>query len=318
MYQTILKEFDLGALLDVEKLGGLSADNNWVRTTSGQYVLKRFPEAERARVERISGIYAGLNKLDIPCPEMILSRDGKPEVSMDRSIYLILTYHPGSIVHDPTDLYSRTSLLIDVLSDLHHKLAAASSDAMAHVLKTSFVLSDEEPLYYHGDRETQKRVRELRKVKLGLADRIVSRHAISDEQAVVHGDLHNENVVFRPDSSSVIFLDWERARFGMQAEDAATFSLFAFCNSSFADAGLHRLWSFMSAYGVKAGLDPMQLETGIRATLLRLLRSSFIEQLCMRSPSRLSMSLLVRDEHRFGALAQSPALLARLTEYGHA
>ena len=318
MYEPTLREFDLGAVLDFEKLGGLSADNNRVRTTSGQYVLKRFSEAERPKVERISRIYTELNELDIPCPRMILSRDGKSAVSMDRSIYMLFTYHPGIILHNQEALYSRRRLLVDALADLHHKLAAESNGAVAHVLKTPFALSDEESLCYLGHCELQKRVRELRTVKLRLVDRIVSKCEIPDEQTVVHGDLHNENVVVRSDAPGVIFLDWERARAGVKAEDAATFSLFAFCNSSFSVAGLRRMWSFMSAYGAKAGLDSMQLEIGVRATLLRLLRSSYIEQLCMRSPSPFSMSLLARDEHRFGALAQSPALLARLTEYGHA
>lgn len=313
MIQSVVEnEYALGDITEIRELGGLSSVNRLLVTSTGRYVIKHFKDSDAHRADLISDQYNRLEHLGIRCPKLLHTTAGKAYARHAGGTYLILTFLDGVILHDSERLRTNMSSIAGALAATHAKLKLIVGKDLDRWPTAKITGEEDLARSNKGCSAILERIQSLRDTKLKLIDRIGQKAVPPGTIKLIHGDLHNENIVFEDGSSDISFLDWERSRPGVQSEDAATFGIFAFCNFSFESSNVATLWNFLADYGQRAGSHDDELKLGVALTLLRMLKSSFIESLVIQDPSDFSLGLLARDELRFSHLAEHPNTLAGL------
>jgi Ser/Thr protein kinase RdoA (MazF antagonist) len=111
---------------------------------------------------------------------------------------------------------------------------------------------------------------------------------------VVHGDFHNENVIFKGGKAKWI-IDLDDVRFGWSGEDVVTFAIFSGGGGCFTLSGITHakpLFEYFIKYS-KATREEMSLS--IDATLLRLALSFRLEEWVLKDSSSQAINLINRD-----------------------
>lgn len=111
----LLKNYDVGSLLSVEKVGGLSNNNFKIKTSNGTYLVKNYKVFHHDdRFESIKIYIETLKKEGIPCQTLILTVDKKLYVLQDGEKWQIFTfienYKTGFLTSDNLDSFVRMQI----------------------------------------------------------------------------------------------------------------------------------------------------------------------------------------------------------------
>ena len=121
---------------------------------------------------------------------------------------------------------------------------------------------------------------------------------IKNSDSFVHGDFHNENILFSKSGIKAI-LDFELSHKGNSAEDMINFVWFAFLNNDLSDKSLSRAHDFLKTCENVAKVSKTDLENAFKLTFLRFVQSSVLEKSLIEYKESFYEGLLKRDLKKF-------------------
>lgn len=121
---------------------------------------------------------------------------------------------------------------------------------------------------------------------------------IKKSDSFVHGDFHNENILFSKSSVKAI-LDFELSHKGNSAEDMINFVWFAFLNNDLSNKSLSRAHDFLKTCENVAKVSKTDLENAFKLTFLRFVQSSVLEKSLIEYKESFYEGLLKRDLKKF-------------------
>lgn len=117
----------------------------------------------------------------------------------------------------------------------------------------------------------------------------------------VHGDFHNENILFSKCGINAL-LDFELAHRGNSAEDVINFVWFAFLNNDLSDSNLKKASRSIRVCKKTMDLKDEDLKNAFKLTFLRFVQSSFLEKSLLEYQEPFYKTLLERDIKKFREL----------------
>lgn len=112
---------------------------------------------------------------------------------------------------------------------------------------------------------------------------------------LVHGDFHNENVLYSAAKIPICLLDFEECSLGHRAVDLVNFVQLALCNDDYSTESLARGRHFLRAYAEYADLKDSEIQAGLRYSFASMATSLFFEKkLCEGGDPDLT-TILQRD-----------------------
>jgi Ser/Thr protein kinase RdoA (MazF antagonist) len=122
--------------------------------------------------------------------------------------------------------------------------------------------------------------------------------------AVVHGDFHNENIIFHNGCATWV-IDLEETRLGWDGEDVVTFAILASGQAEISGAALERIAPLIHSFRVLTGVGRQDISASIYATLMRLAASTRLEEWALTDTSGVAIALVCRDATRFESILAS-------------
>lgn len=281
----------------VRRLGGYSSLNLLVSADQRQLVLKRTSQAQEASLARADAFVRDLPAASLPPPGRIPSRDGARSWRRGLQVFSLTAFVDGAVRHaDGLDDAALTEIAAAARA-LHSAPRGAAPPPSS--LDEMFPPEEAAAARLEAARELCRAAKpdvaapvlELLRVKDELRRRLdreglVGRLAARDD--LVHGDFHNENLLFSAEGALTAVLDYEYAHRGGRAEDLATFVSLAFLGSGQVD----RARDFIQAYG---GIDQAEMEDGFLAYLYRKGSNAVVELGALERPDAIEMLIVRRD-----------------------
>ena len=119
--------------------------------------------------------------------------------------------------------------------------------------------------------------------------------AFSPADSLVHGDFHNENLIFTEHKRLPSILDFDLAYLGNGIADVFNFMLFACFNTGFARHNFSKGSCFLEAYTERRRTTTTELEFGTQCLLDKLAGSFFLEATLYNTRDLFFAELLERD-----------------------
>ena len=282
-----------------ERLGGFTAENYIVHTDDEQkYVVKFLRNAFDNYIDKLQSV----NK--------IIKTDRQryfvpPQFIDTEHKLVVLPYLEGIVLHGADikkHYYKPISKLFKKLKQQH------VNSGLKHSLD----------LYYDIDNSIKKLNSVTKKLKstdsyvetvqniIKLKQEILSKYKqntalynwLADANDFVHGDFHNENILFTKYGISSV-LDFELVHRGHSAEDMINFVWFAFLNSDLSDENLKKSADFLEVCKETTGVTNRDLKYAFEFTFLRFLQSSVLENSLIDYKESFFEGLLQRDIKKF-------------------
>ena len=182
-----LKNYSIGALLDLQGIaGGVENTNYFLTTTHGRYVLTLFEKLERAELPFYLHLMAHLARHGIPCPAPVADRDDEYLGTLNGKPAAIVTRLPGESVERP---------------EAEHCAQVGGMLADLHLAGQSYGRRLDNPRGPHWWGEAARRVRPfLAAADAALLDEELAFQSAQRRQdlprGVIHADLFRDNVLF--------------------------------------------------------------------------------------------------------------------------
>ena len=292
-------------------LGGYSSINTLITAQDGtKLVLKSSQEKNRLRsAMKISSVLGGRNTL-IPVP--LVTRDGAQTAENNGWAHALLPFVDAEKHHG-------TTLNAIKLRSAASALAAFHSIGLEVRPLAQEVKSLSSSVAMFKNKVDQLKLEAL-SISFADADVIISsletKHKYiehfpceildlsEDTASVIHGDFHNENILFQEDDV-VAILDFENVRLGDLQHDLASFVHLACCNDGFSDTNLHKAKVFVSTYAETLPDTTIDMRRSFRGYACRRACSTALEETYMRSGDSGVITLLQRDIRHLSYIASS-------------
>lgn len=124
---------------------------------------------------------------------------------------------------------------------------------------------------------------------------------IKNSNDFVHGDFHNENILFSKCGVNAL-LDFELAHRGNSAEDVINFVWFAFLNNDLSESSLKKASRTILVCKKQMNLKDEDLKNAFKLTFLRFVQSAFLEKSLLEYQEPFYKTLLERDIKKFREL----------------
>ena len=128
--------------------------------------------------------------------------------------------------------------------------------------------------------ETRKLLQLKRSI---LLDKVTIRPSFSESRNLIHGDFHNENLIFGKDDNVSCILDFEHTRLGNRIEDLVLFINLACCKTGYAPTNIQKSRLFLDAYQCQCECKEGDLYDGFSNFVSDLSRSVFLENIAIRN-----------------------------------
>lgn len=266
-------------------LGGISATNALVIADGRRLVLKCY-RGGLDKVHRVELVTGCLKAAGFPVVPACAGRDGLQHFVSEGRYYALFPFVEGRILHESTLDAAALQSAARCLSSLHS--AAISRDlplqrtcdrtsdppqalGRAHAILSRIGRSDD-PVH--------RVVAALVRLKAEILAEIIAQpdHTPLSQEEFIHGDFHNENLLFDKRHAVTAILDLEHARFGDHVEDLVTFINLACCNTGYGASNIHKARFFVKAYRVGCPLPPERLAGGFQHCVRELASSFFLEE----------------------------------------
>lgn len=296
--QQIEKLLGVG-IVSAERIGGFSAENYIVRTKDNHKfvakILRNNANVYVKQIEKLSHLFNNKSgkffikpiKKDIQ-HKIIISKFIKGDVLHGddikeyfyEPIAKVLKYYKriklGNNLKTSFDLYFNIKASQNKINDIKSKLKKTDS-------------------YY-----------ELVKNILELKTSILNKYKENDDfikwiknsNSFVHGDFHNENILFSKSGVKAI-LDFELSHRGNSAEDMVNFVWFAFLNNDLSDKSLSKAHDFLKICENVVKVSKKDLENAFKLIFLRFVQSSVLEKSLIEYKESFYEGLLQRDLKKF-------------------
>ncbi len=289
----------------VKYAGGVSAENYVVRCGERELILKRY-QGSVATSLRLEAVTIFLKNNGIPVVEPVESVTGDRHALIQGRMYALYPLVPGVTLHERSLTQNSLSKAAALLVKLHELRASSylrleSSDQQRTDHSTAM-----RRLHRTMRKFQRKDSADLVTRLLTIKAKILTRLREAENMAVgsstlIHGDYHNENLLFNSDGDVTALLDLEDVRTGHAVEDVVMFIMLACFNSGFGPSNVEKASHFIHAYRKKATLTREDLELGLVNYLHKACSSVFLEDRLTVQPKVASM--IERDTQRLPTLA---------------
>ncbi len=297
--------------------GGISSKNALVSAGGSDFVLKRF-RGDSTKVDRIERVTSLLLGKGLPVIEAMISRDGKRHFFFDGHFYALYRRAKGLILHrgglGKKHLENAALLLSQIhgikgngglnLESSHQRVPS-----LANAIKVLEAACDK---VASGRTDISRLIRSLTDLKRSVLSQL-EEEGVSPPKpcSLIHGDYHNENLLFRTDGKVDCVLDFEHVRNGAAFEDVVTFLNLACLGRNFDQESLESGREFVRAYRRLRELTTDDLVWGFRWHLRDVCSSAFLERAAARERENLGLiEMLERDIVRIDRLASSHVEIA--------
>lgn len=294
-----LKENISNDLISLNRVGGYSAENYVaIFDNNRKYFIKVLRENPMAYIAKLKTVISVLDK-----------NHNLPFVSplnIDESNNIIVYKYIDGVVLHGSDISERhcESIVQNVL----HNFTLLPSDNLSEHSNSLFKNLDSSVreiknlLISSRDSEHAELINDILCLKLSLIDKHASDQGLIDwiknTNNFVHGDFHNENILFDGTSVAAV-IDFELAHRGHPIEDAINFVWFAFLNSDFSSDNLARARTFLRFVTKNLRLSDMDVINGFKLMYIKLFSSAFLETSLLKYGGDLYPALLRRDLNKF-------------------
>lgn len=304
--ELLADSYNLTSLNIQDTIGGLSALNLIVSSDSGPLVLKRYRPKEIEAVNRIEAVTELLAQNDIPVALPLKTPDGLKHFVYSDQYYALFPKIDGKVLHEST-LNEKTLFNAGLmLAKIHHisDFKRLSLPETSEILKPKIQIETDSVKLLSFvkensiDTETDDLIDEIVTAKLNVISHINYSEIIAslhNNRTLIHGDFHNENILFGSNDDVVCVLDFEEAHFGSDIEDIMTFINFACCNSGFDIPNIKKARTFLSGYESVKTITSDELHFGMKLLNYRLSSSFFLENELYLNRDLFFRQLIKRD-----------------------
>ena len=300
-----------------DPLGGLSSHNVAFVADGAEYVLKRYGPAAQAQLARLEQLAVYLSGQDFLAPVPLLARNGQRHITVNQAVYAVSPRCLGKVLHQGSLTAVGLESAAMQLNRLHGLGAGASAWLGAPRVPVSLAAAQRAQATLReriASRELQPEHRDLIAESLALKQEVLSGLATTQLSILgtdlVHGDFHNENVLFDAAQQVTCVMDYEESGTGCGTLDVINFFQFACCNDGFASEQLQRAQIFIRAYSACSRLSAQQARMGWDYFFWRLAASVFMEAR-LADGDALFATLTQRDMHKMRAHLQHGADILR-------
>ncbi len=286
-------------IVSAERIGGFSAENYIVKTRDNhEFVAKILRNNANAYVEQIETVSRLFNNKSGKFFTKPIKEDVQHRIIISKFI-------KGDVLHG------------DDIKECFYKPVAKVLKHYEHIepnnnLKTSFDLYFNIKASQDKINDTKRKLKktdsyyELVKNILELKTSILNKYKKNDDlvkwikssNSFVHGDFHNENILFSKSGVKAI-LDFELSHKGNSAEDMVNFVWFAFLNNDLSDKSLSKAHDFLKTCENVTKVSKTDLENAFKLTFLRFVQSSVLENSLIEYKEPFYEGLLQRDLKKF-------------------
>lgn len=315
----VATHYGLGSVHEVRRLGGLSAQNWLLVTAAGRFVLKRFAPQGCAQHEATARLLEALARAAFPAPRCVVPV-GQQSTSLRAGddAYALHVWRAGEVRHGYAVTTSALQAVARTLAELHRLGPQLASEVPSlRTLPAPDATAARQTLQLWQARlrdavlpaDAHQAIVCSLAVKRAFLRTTAPEFSISDgrEHDLVHGDFHNENVLFDDADNVSGVVDLETAGLGDGLGDVFTFILLCCCATGLAQPELARANVFVRAY-VEASGRPLgggELARGWHQAFFRLATSLFFEDRALRG-ERDAQAYLLRDVARMRAYLEAP------------
>lgn len=305
--------YGLGPFTQVSKIGGLSSKNYRLFDGKSTYILKKMQKQPSIIPKRIYEVSLTLRNAGLPAPIFLSTRTGEPFLKVNNSYYLLYKEIKGKHLHEADFNEKSLEQVGAVLSKFHQSTHPTCVDIVPPSLN---VLSDLSfPLFF--DLKSQlgivdNKTREMEVVLKSLDEKENLLRSINfknkskkQDPYLVHGDFHNENLLFNTDHTLAGILDFERVHIGGGLQDVFHFIMLACCNSGFTDKNMGNARIFVNSYLRSLPHSKNDIENSYYAYIMEKAGSTFLEQLYITNKEPFVLDLIRRDLSAFKFLTES-------------
>ena len=287
------------AIVSSERIGGFSAENYIVKTKDNHKfvakILRKNANDYVNQIEKVSRLFNNKSGKFFTKP---IQEDAQHKIIISKFI-------KGDVLHGD-DI--KECFFEPVAKVLKHYERIKTDDS----LKNSFDLYFNIKTSQHKIDDIKGKLKktdsyyELVKNILELKTSILNKYKKNDDlvkwikksDSFVHGDFHNENILFSKSGVKAI-LDFELSHKGNSAEDMINFVWFAFLNNDLSDKSLSKARDFLKTCENVAKVSKTDLENAFKLTFLRFVQSSVLEKSLIEYKESFYEGLLKRDLKKF-------------------
>ena len=304
----IEKAYNKPNLIFISKLGGFSSNNFLLQQEQKHYILKKIAEKDIKNNYTIPDIAKYINKCGLPAPHFFLTNENTYFFKYQENHYLFYERIEGRNLHGlefqqksleesahalvklhkalpPTFLPIKEELSYRGILDTYQKLKSL------HVLNEHFKIIEQSLNY---------KVQAIKKINLQKEKQCKKKLL-----TFVHGDFHNENILFSNNHSLIGILDFDKSHIGNGIKDVFHFIRLACCNNGFTSINVSKACIFSKEYFKKMNHSLDEIENAYNEYLTEQLSSSFFENLFLESQDILWLEFIERDLKNFDFLINS-------------
>lgn len=317
LLQPLREAYGFSDLVWGELLGGLSSQNMAFVADGSEYALKCYGPGARAQLARLEQLAVYLSGQNFSAPVPLLARSGQRHIAVDEAVYAVSRRCPGRVLHQG----GLTTTGLESAAMHLHRLHGLGAGASAWLGAPRAPLAFDAASHAHATlreriaaRHLQCEHRDLISESLALKQEVLS--SLDPMPSIVlgvdfvHGDFHNENLLFDTHHQVTCVMDYEESGFGCGAIDVVNFIQFACCNDGFGSEQLQRAQTFIRAYSAFAPLTGKQVQIGWDYFFWRLSASIFMEER-LADDDAFFVTFTQRDIHKMRAHLQHGADLLR-------
>lgn len=286
------------------EIGGLSALNCMIKADSQALVFKKYSSTDFKDIEKIENVSLFLHENGLPVALPIKTDEDLLHFKVDEQFFAVYPKIAGNILHEPS--LSETALhSAALIAARFHELGACcllnleplNLLSVAEIYQKTLQIRNLINKHSLG-KDIDKLAEDLLDAKLNFLDRLVSpavckKHLFFHD--LIHGDFHNENLLFNEAKQIVGILDFEEVCFGPGIEDLMSFIQFGCCNTGFELNNMKKARFFFQSYLEKHPLSKEEIYYGINYSLYRFAGNFFLENKLYETRDKFFSDLLLRN-----------------------
>jgi Ser/Thr protein kinase RdoA (MazF antagonist) len=251
--------YGLPYLLEGANLGGLSTLNLIIKANGDEFVLKQYQEKNINKIEKLEKITFFLKKNNLPVVVPKKTLKGNYHLEVGNLFFVLYPKVNGHILYENSLTEKSLINTAKLLQRFHGLDEPCPLAAKKNILSLNKFLKNAQ--------ECKKLIfnntlgAEIDDLSLHFVDKKTTlikkafRKKIFQEERyrndLVHGDFHNENILFNANDEIACLLDFEEVHYGCGVKDLMQFIQLACCNTGYKEENLKKARIFLQAYLLK-------------------------------------------------------------------
>lgn len=298
-----------------ENLGGLNSFNIELSTDKGDFIIKRFRFNDENKVAQIE---AFLDEIEskVPLALPLKNMHGKQHFINNKSIYCLLKKINGKILHQESLSKESLKSAGTLLANFHFASEAFTDTPFKKHTPLKKVISNSDELKRIIDKnpiskDIDNLTNQLISKKISLLKKIPKLQPPSPMQTI-HGDFHNENIIFNKDNSIAALLDFEEIHRGNKTYDIFHFINLACCNTGYEEDNLNKAIIFLKAYSTLNAISKKDIEFGFFDYIRQFSSSFFLENKLYKEKDAYLVEFIKRDIQKANIFLNSNKIIKKL------